>query len=141
MIRRSKSRRITSKDSPCSGADCGNASSNSPGLVCASTGPSATVLRYCAIQSTVSWPARRKSSIYSCQEASFLAAPGAFLESVESVSLLIYHPSVVLTFLTSQENLDYYPLCMHANRFSFAFIYRYFFTGSGDASGVLTMQI
>jgi len=29
---------------------------------------------------------------------------------------------------------------MHANRFSFVFIYRYYFTGSGEADGVLTMQ-
>jgi hypothetical protein len=45
----------------------------------------------------------------------------------------------LLTFLTTAENLDYYPLSMHASRFTFAFTYRYFFTGSGDA-GVLTMQ-
>jgi hypothetical protein len=38
-----------------------------------------------------------------------------------------------LTFLTTAENLDYYPLSMHASRFTFAFIYRYHFTGSGDA--------
>jgi hypothetical protein len=29
---------------------------------------------------------------------------------------------------------------MHANRFSFVFIYRYFNTGSGEAGGVLRMQ-
>jgi hypothetical protein len=28
---------------------------------------------------------------------------------------------------------------MHASRFSFAFSYRYSFTGSGEADGVLTM--
>jgi len=28
---------------------------------------------------------------------------------------------------------------MHASRFSFAFTYRYFFTGSGEADGVLNM--
>jgi hypothetical protein len=38
-----------------------------------------------------------------------------------------------LTFLTTPENLDYYPLSMHASRFTFAFTYRYHFTGSGDA--------
>ena len=38
-----------------------------------------------------------------------------------------------LTFLTIPENLDYYPLSMHASRFTFAFTYRYHFTGSGDA--------
>jgi hypothetical protein len=38
-----------------------------------------------------------------------------------------------LTFLTTAENLDYYPLSMHASRFTFAFTYRYHFTGSGDA--------
>jgi len=45
-----------------------------------------------------------------------------------------------LTFLTTPEDLDYYPHSMHASRFSFAFTYRYFFTGSGDADGVLTIQ-
>jgi len=45
-----------------------------------------------------------------------------------------------LTFLTTLENLDYYPASMHASRFTFAFTDRYFFTGSGDADGVLTMQ-
>ncbi len=29
---------------------------------------------------------------------------------------------------------------MYSNRFSFAFTYRYFFTGSGEADGVLTMR-
>jgi hypothetical protein len=29
---------------------------------------------------------------------------------------------------------------MHASRFSFAFTYRYLFTGGGEADGVLTMQ-
>jgi hypothetical protein len=43
-------------------------------------------------------------------------------------------------FLTSREELDYYPASMHASRFSFAFTYRYFFTGSGEADGVLTKQ-
>jgi hypothetical protein len=38
-----------------------------------------------------------------------------------------------LTFLTTPENLDYYPLSMHASRFTFAFTYRYHFTGSGHA--------
>jgi len=38
-----------------------------------------------------------------------------------------------LTFLTTGKNLDYYPLSMHASRFTFAFTYRYHFTGSGDA--------
>jgi hypothetical protein len=38
-----------------------------------------------------------------------------------------------LTFLTTAENLDYYPLSMHASRFTFAFTYRYQFTGSGHA--------
>jgi hypothetical protein len=28
---------------------------------------------------------------------------------------------------------------MQANRFSFAFTYRYFYTGSGEADGVLSM--
>jgi hypothetical protein len=45
-----------------------------------------------------------------------------------------------LTFLTTAEKLDYYPLSMHASRFTFAFSYRYRFTGSGYADGVLTMQ-
>lgn len=42
--------------------------------------------------------------------------------------------------LTFGEVLDYYPPSMHANRFSFAFTYRYLFTGSGEADGVLTVQ-
>jgi hypothetical protein len=29
---------------------------------------------------------------------------------------------------------------MHANRFNFAFTYRYYFASSGEADGVLTMQ-
>lgn len=47
---------------------------------------------------------------------------------------------ISLTSLTSPENPDYYAISMHAYRFSFAFTYRYFFTGSGEADGVLTMQ-
>jgi hypothetical protein len=43
-----------------------------------------------------------------------------------------------LTFLTTAENLDYYPFSMHASRFTLAFTYRYYFTGSGYADGVLT---
>jgi hypothetical protein len=46
----------------------------------------------------------------------------------------------LLTFLTTAEKLDYYPLSMHASRFTFAFTYRYRFTGSGYADGVLTTQ-
>jgi len=46
----------------------------------------------------------------------------------------------LLTFLTTAENLDYYPLSMHASRFTFAVTYRYYFTGSGYADGVLTTQ-
>jgi len=42
--------------------------------------------------------------------------------------------------LTTLETLDYYPLSMHASRFTFAFTYRYSSTGSGDADGVLTTQ-
>jgi len=42
--------------------------------------------------------------------------------------------------LTTAENLDYYPWSMHASRFTFAFTYRYYFTGSGYADGVLTTQ-
>jgi len=42
--------------------------------------------------------------------------------------------------LTTREKLDYYPLSMHASRFTFAFTYRYYFTGSGYADGVLTTQ-
>ena len=38
-----------------------------------------------------------------------------------------------LNFLDNTENPDYYPRSMHASRFSFAFTYRYFFTGSGEA--------
>jgi hypothetical protein len=46
----------------------------------------------------------------------------------------------LLTFLTTAENLDYYPFSMHASRFTFAFTYRYFFTGSGDAGAVLATK-
>jgi hypothetical protein len=42
--------------------------------------------------------------------------------------------------LTTAENPDYYLLSMHASRFTFAFTYRYHFTGSGYADGVLTTQ-
>jgi len=45
-----------------------------------------------------------------------------------------------LTFLTTEKNPDYYFLSMHASRFTFAFTYRYHFTGSGYADGVLTTQ-
>ena len=46
---------------------------------------------------------------------------------------------ILLTSLTSRKNLDYYARSMHASRFSFAFTYRYFYTGSGEADGVLSM--
>jgi hypothetical protein len=46
----------------------------------------------------------------------------------------------LLTFLTTAENLNYYPHSMYTSRFNFAFIYRYQFTGSGDADGVLTFE-
>jgi hypothetical protein len=46
----------------------------------------------------------------------------------------------LLTLLTTAQNPDYYPSSMHASRFTFAFTYRYRFTGSGYADGVLTMQ-
>lgn len=46
----------------------------------------------------------------------------------------------MLPLLDTAESLDYYPITMHASRFSFAFTYRYFFTGSGEADGVLTLQ-
>ncbi|HEX3155591.1 MAG TPA: hypothetical protein VHV32_13250, partial [Candidatus Angelobacter sp.] len=42
-------------------------------------------------------------------------------------------PLFTLTFLTTPKNLDYYPHSMHASRFTFAFTYRYRFTGSGHA--------
>jgi hypothetical protein len=47
---------------------------------------------------------------------------------------------IFLNFLDLESQPDYYPPSMHANRFSFAFTYRYFFTGSGEADGVLTTQ-
>jgi len=47
---------------------------------------------------------------------------------------------ISLTRLTSLEIPDYYAASMYSNRFSFAFTYRYYFTGSGEADGVLTMQ-
>jgi len=46
---------------------------------------------------------------------------------------------IFLTSLTSRKNPDYYARSMQASRFSFAFTYRYFFTGSGEADGVLNM--
>ena len=48
-------------------------------------------------------------------------------------------PLIFLTSLTSRKNPDYYAGSMQASRFSFAFTYRYFFTGSGEADGVLNM--
>ena len=45
-----------------------------------------------------------------------------------------------LTFLTTEENPDYYPFSMHASRFTYAFTNRYQFTGSGYSDGVLTSQ-
>lgn len=47
---------------------------------------------------------------------------------------------ISLTCLTSLESPGYYAPSMYSNRFSFAFTYRYYFTGSGEADGVLTMQ-
>jgi hypothetical protein len=49
-------------------------------------------------------------------------------------------PLLPLNLLDIREDLIYYPVSMHASRFSFAFTYRYFFTGSGEADGVLNMQ-
>ena len=47
---------------------------------------------------------------------------------------------IFLTSLTWRKNPDYYARSMHASRFSFAFTYRYFYTGSGEADGLLIMR-
>ena len=52
----------------------------------------------------------------------------------------MYYGINFLNFLDLESQPDYYPPSMHASRFSFAFIYRYFITGSGEADGVLTTQ-
>jgi hypothetical protein len=69
-----------------------------------------------------------------------LSAESMFMRSFAIIR--IYSQSILnlLTFLTTPENLDYYPLSMHASRFTFAFTYRYSFTGGGYADGVLTTQ-
>jgi len=48
--------------------------------------------------------------------------------------------TAILTFLTSQENLDYYPSACTPTDLASRFTYRYFFTGSGYADGVLTCK-
>ena len=42
-----------------------------------------------------------------------------------------------LNFLDLAQKTALLCTCMHASRFSFAFSYRYSFTGSGEADGVL----
>jgi hypothetical protein len=42
--------------------------------------------------------------------------------------------------LTWRKKPGYDAHSMHASRFSFAFTYRYFFTGSGEADGVLMLK-
>src|ERR1051326_2166700 len=85
---------MASNGSPFSGADFGSASIIAPGFTSDSAGVSRPPSGYFAIQSTVSCPARRKSSTYWCHSAADFSGEAAVLFVINDVLPTFYSPEI-----------------------------------------------